>query len=133
MSATITNIYANEVNKGDRLIGDHGQAFHIKIDKQNILFDTGAKSDILLHNMNVLGLSPHEIDKIIFSHGHYDHTGGLPGLLDYISPKSPIQVFGHPSMTETKFFKLGLIKRNIGFPSLSEDQKAKISLKNQLN
>ncbi|MHA2073975.1 MAG: MBL fold metallo-hydrolase [Candidatus Hodarchaeales archaeon] len=129
MEAKITNVYTNEAKKGGHLIGDHGQAFHIKIDNQNVLFDTGTKSDVLLHNMNILGLSPHVIDKIVFSHGHFDHTAGLPGLLDNVNPSSPIPVFGSPCMVEKKIFKLAFIKKDISFPSLSENQKSKIQLK----
>jgi 7,8-dihydropterin-6-yl-methyl-4-(beta-D-ribofuranosyl)aminobenzene 5'-phosphate synthase len=129
MEAKITNVYTNEAKKGGHLIGDHGQAFHIEIDNQNVLFDTGTKSDVLLHNMNILGLSPHVIDKIVFSHGHFDHTAGLPGLLDNVNPSSPIPVFGSPCMVEKKIFKLAFIKKDISFPSLSENQKSKIQLK----
>jgi 7,8-dihydropterin-6-yl-methyl-4-(beta-D-ribofuranosyl)aminobenzene 5'-phosphate synthase len=128
MEVTITNIYANETPDDKNLKGDHGQAFFISIGDDNVLFDTGTKSDILLHNMRELGISPTDVSKIIFSHGHYDHTKGFPGFLDSIDPVNPLPVFGHPSMTEKKILKLGLIKRDIGYPKLSEEQQKKIDL-----
>ncbi|MFX1283410.1 MAG: MBL fold metallo-hydrolase [Promethearchaeota archaeon] len=126
MKVKITNVFTNEFPDNKNLKGGHGQAFYISTGDENILFDTGANSEILLHNMNELGVSPDNITKIIFSHGHYDHTHGLPGLLDSINPVSPIPVYGHPSITESKVFKMNLIERNIGFPKLSEEQQKKI-------
>jgi 7,8-dihydropterin-6-yl-methyl-4-(beta-D-ribofuranosyl)aminobenzene 5'-phosphate synthase len=128
MEIKVTNVYTNECPDEKNLKGAHGQAFYITVDDKNILFDTGGDSEVLLHNMNELGLSPKAITKIFFSHGHYDHTHGLPGLLDSLNPAKPIPVFGHPAIIEKKMFKMDLIKRNIGFPDLSEDQQNKINL-----
>ena len=50
--------------------------------EKTILFDTGANQDILLANMEKLGISPGLVDIIFLSHEHYDHTGGLKGFLD---------------------------------------------------
>ena len=46
-----------------------------------ILFDTGGVGSILLRNMQRLGISPKEVDIIVLSHVHRDHTGGLTALL----------------------------------------------------
>lgn len=48
---------------------------------ENILFDTGAKGDILLHNMKQLNINPNKIEIVILSHEHWDHIGGLSSLL----------------------------------------------------
>lgn len=53
-----------------------------KTQDKTILFDTGADSLTLLTNMEKLGLEPKEIDFIVLSHIHSDHTGGLWGLLE---------------------------------------------------
>lgn len=129
MQASIINIYSNESLNNRNLKEAHGQSFLITIDDEKILFDTGGNSDVLLHNMNELGISPNDITKILLSHGHSDHTLGLPGLLDSINPLNPIPVYGHPSLTEKKVLKLAFVKKDIGFPKLSEDQKRKIDLK----
>jgi 7,8-dihydropterin-6-yl-methyl-4-(beta-D-ribofuranosyl)aminobenzene 5'-phosphate synthase len=47
-----------------------------------VLFDTGGDGAILLGNLAVLGLDPHEIDAVVLSHIHSDHTGGLAALLE---------------------------------------------------
>jgi len=53
----------------------------VKTEKENILFDTGGNSEILLFNMGKLGISPKSIDKVVISHIHGDHVGGLEGFL----------------------------------------------------
>jgi len=46
-----------------------------------ILFDTGGDGGILLSNMKAMGVDPGEIDVVVISHIHGDHTGGLPSFL----------------------------------------------------
>ncbi len=48
---------------------------------KTILFDTGAKGDILLANMRHMHLDPKDIELIFISHDHWDHTGGLRDIL----------------------------------------------------
>jgi 7,8-dihydropterin-6-yl-methyl-4-(beta-D-ribofuranosyl)aminobenzene 5'-phosphate synthase len=50
--------------------------------RRNVLFDTGADGDTLLHNMNVLGVEIERIVAIAISHEHWDHTGGLSAILN---------------------------------------------------
>ena len=128
MKVEVINIYSNEGFTDKNLKGDHGQSFYIKIGNKVILIDTGTNAKILLQNMQELGLSPDTIEKIFLTHGHYDHTRGLPGLLDTINPTNPIPVIGHPGIIEKKVGKLAFIKKDIGFPELTEEQKNKIDL-----
>jgi 7,8-dihydropterin-6-yl-methyl-4-(beta-D-ribofuranosyl)aminobenzene 5'-phosphate synthase len=46
-----------------------------------VLFDTGGDGDTLLYNMSCLGIDPAEIDAVVISHAHGDHTGGLTAML----------------------------------------------------
>jgi 7,8-dihydropterin-6-yl-methyl-4-(beta-D-ribofuranosyl)aminobenzene 5'-phosphate synthase len=46
-----------------------------------ILFDTGSDADVLISNMGKLGLRPGDIHKVVISHAHMDHLGGLAGFL----------------------------------------------------
>jgi 7,8-dihydropterin-6-yl-methyl-4-(beta-D-ribofuranosyl)aminobenzene 5'-phosphate synthase len=48
---------------------------------KTVLFDTGGNGDILLSNMQRLGLDPECVDAIVLSHIHSDHTGGLGAFL----------------------------------------------------
>jgi 7,8-dihydropterin-6-yl-methyl-4-(beta-D-ribofuranosyl)aminobenzene 5'-phosphate synthase len=48
---------------------------------RSILFDTGADGRKLLANMAALGLNPRDLDAVVLSHAHADHTGGLDAAL----------------------------------------------------
>ncbi len=50
--------------------------------EKTILFDTGGDGRILLANMRACGIDPKQIDAVVLSHIHYDHTGGLGGFLE---------------------------------------------------
>jgi 7,8-dihydropterin-6-yl-methyl-4-(beta-D-ribofuranosyl)aminobenzene 5'-phosphate synthase len=46
-----------------------------------VLFDTGGDGAVLLSNMSLLSLDPNDIDIVVLSHIHGDHTGGMEALL----------------------------------------------------
>lgn len=50
--------------------------------EQKILFDTGGKGPILLSNMEKLGFAPQDVEVLVISHNHWDHTGGMADLLE---------------------------------------------------
>ncbi len=54
----------------------------INTSTEQILFDTGGDSEILLFNMEKMNIDPRSIDKVIISHIHGDHVGGLEGFLE---------------------------------------------------
>jgi len=77
----LTIIYDNEVYKKDiGLKSDWGFSCLIETENENILFDTGAKGELLLSNMKKLRINPKDISKIVISHEHWDHNGGLKEL-----------------------------------------------------
>lgn len=49
--------------------------------KENVLFDTGASSKVLAFNAEKFGIKPEQISKVVLSHDHWDHTGGLDWVL----------------------------------------------------
>lgn len=51
---------------------------------RKILFDT-AYSDLFIRNAERMGIDLTEIDAIVLSHGHFDHTHGLVHLMDYLN------------------------------------------------
>jgi len=65
----------------DGLQSGHGVSYLIRTDSTTILFDVGnnlkaAPVSPLEHNMAALGISLDEIDMVVVSHRHPDHTGG---------------------------------------------------------
>ncbi|MBD3331721.1 MBL fold metallo-hydrolase, partial [candidate division GN15 bacterium] len=77
---SISIIYDNTSQRED-LAADWGFACLVVAHGRRLLFDTGAKGDVLLANMKVLSINPAEIGEVLISHDHWDHTGGLEALL----------------------------------------------------
>ena len=48
---------------------------------RNVLFDTGGDFDILSHNAACRKVNLSHVHSVVISHNHWDHTGGLWGLL----------------------------------------------------
>ena len=81
----LTIVYDNELFRKDiGLKSDWGFACLVTTNHETILFDTGAKGEILLNNMKKLNINPKDIKKIVISHEHKDHKGGLNSLIPYI-------------------------------------------------
>jgi len=58
------------------LVAEHGLAFYIETGNKKIFFDTG-QSGLFMQNAKKLDINIEDIDTLLLSHGHYDHTGGL--------------------------------------------------------
>lgn len=54
----------------------HGLSFYVETTKHKLLLDLGP-SEETLHNADKLGVNLKEVDTVILSHGHYDHSGGI--------------------------------------------------------
>ena len=63
------------------LVAEHGLSIYLEIGNRKILFDTG-QTGLFLQNAPKLGIEIENIDILILSHGHYDHTGGLYPFLE---------------------------------------------------
>jgi 7,8-dihydropterin-6-yl-methyl-4-(beta-D-ribofuranosyl)aminobenzene 5'-phosphate synthase len=86
----ITIVYDNETIKPG-LKADWGFSALIQSEGQPpLLFDTGADGAVLLHNMKELDINPDSIGKIVISHAHGDHTGGL---LDILKKNNKAEVY----------------------------------------
>jgi 7,8-dihydropterin-6-yl-methyl-4-(beta-D-ribofuranosyl)aminobenzene 5'-phosphate synthase len=81
----ITILY-NNVPHTPGCLCQWGFACLIRGAEETILFDTGGNGRVLLANMERLGVDPGEIDCVVLSHGHGDHTGGVRELLPHLKP-----------------------------------------------
>ena len=70
------------------LIAEHGLSIYIETAKHKLLVDTGS-SDALLQNAHALRIDLTQVDTVILSHGHYDHSGGILPFVD-INPHAKI-------------------------------------------
>ena len=58
-------------------LGEWSFAALFKGEQDAVLFDTGFKEDTVLHNVLHLGVDLSGVEKVVLSHFHSDHTGGL--------------------------------------------------------
>ncbi|AJC72505.1 beta-lactamase [Thermococcus guaymasensis DSM 11113] len=95
-------------------LAQHGVSFLLEKDGKGLLFDTGQSADPILHNMRLLDIEPGScIDYIFLSHCHYDHTGGLLGILRAIGRRVP--VIAHPTIFRKHFITKPYL-REVGVP-----------------
>jgi len=99
-------------------LAQHGISLLIEKDGKRVLFDTGQSAEPLLHNMKLLGIEPSSIDYIFLSHCHYDHTGGLLGILQAIGRRIP--VIAHPTIFRRHFIVEPHL-REVGMPFRKEE------------
>ena len=69
--------------------------------KYTLLFDAGLTPEVITHNFKALGIEPSCIDQIVISHGHPDHYGGLPGVLEAVGHPIPVAV--HPDAFDPRY------------------------------
>jgi 7,8-dihydropterin-6-yl-methyl-4-(beta-D-ribofuranosyl)aminobenzene 5'-phosphate synthase len=67
----------------------------------------------LENNARILDAKLPDVDTVILSHGHYDHTGGLKHLL---SCNSHFSLYAHPDVFARKLMKRKGRYREIGIP-----------------
>ena len=73
----------------DRGIGEWGFAALIEADDHRILFDTGARPETVLQNAKEMGVDLSDIEEVVLSHNHWDHTTGLVALRSSLSKSNP--------------------------------------------
>lgn len=77
------------------LVSEFGLSLLIENEGKSFLFDTGA-GEALIPNLKTLGIAPEKYARVILSHGHYDHTGGLAAL-------KPEEIWFSPGVEDEQF------------------------------
>lgn len=111
----------NGAQRASAFWGEHGVAFHIQTTDGQILYDTGQSGEVLLHNAQLSGIDLGQIDALVLSHAHYDHTGGLAHVLAHTRPSIPL--YASPDLFRERFTVKGEQIRSIGM-RLSRDELA---------
>jgi 7,8-dihydropterin-6-yl-methyl-4-(beta-D-ribofuranosyl)aminobenzene 5'-phosphate synthase len=115
MEMKITVLCENTV--GRRIgAGEHGFSAFIETDRENYLFDTGSGQSVVANSL-AFEKDLRSVQKIFLSHGHFDHTGGLPEVLKL---KGEVDVHAHPNVFSDRIAvhkeNEGEKKRFVGIP-----------------
>lgn len=95
------------------LRAEHGLSFYIEAGGKKILLDAGQK-DLFVENAAKLGCDLAAVDYAVISHGHGDHSGGLPAFRT-INPKAPVYM-ARTAVERRYVRKWGLLQLNAGMP-----------------
>lgn len=112
----IVNLMEN-IPGSSNCLAEHGLSFYIETSNHKLLVDTGA-SDAFLSNAKHLGIDLAQVDTVILSHGHYDHSGGILGFAK-VNPNAKILM--QQSATKEYYHKSETEERYIGIdPQIQE-------------
>jgi len=103
---------------GRTVRGEHGLCFHIEMGDRRLLFDTG-QGLVLADNAQALSIDLGAVDTLVLSHGHYDHTGGIPALIQ--AARQPVAIHAHPDALVPKYHVTANGARSIGLPAASRE------------
>jgi len=111
MSLQVTVLVDNFVDRGEGLLAEHGLSLLAEGEDGKVLLDAG-QSGVCVRNAARLGVGLDYLDRVVVSHGHYDHGGGLPALLEAcIRP----EVLAHPHAFSSRYTRRpGQEERHIG-------------------
>jgi 7,8-dihydropterin-6-yl-methyl-4-(beta-D-ribofuranosyl)aminobenzene 5'-phosphate synthase len=99
MAIKITTLSDNVTGKAD-ILAEWGLSVLVEDDGITVLLDTG-NSISAARNADALAIDLSKIDKIVLSHGHFDHTGGLRSLLSKM--KREVEILAHPDIWALKY------------------------------
>lgn len=99
MTLRITTLSENTAMLGD-FLGEWGLSVLVEMDGTTVLLDSGSGRSVI-HNADSLGIDLRRVDRIVLSHGHYDHTGGLREVLRRM--RKQVEIIAHPDIWEAKY------------------------------
>jgi len=99
MQLKITTLSENTANYG--FLAEWGLSILVEVDELRILMDTGL-SFSAVHNAQLMGIDLATVDRIVLSHGHADHTGGLREVLKITGE---VDVIAHPDIWAAKYVR----------------------------
>lgn len=92
-------------------LAEHGLSCMLKVrsgpEEHVVMMDAGITPQCLLHNADVLRMDLGKTEAVILSHGHFDHFGGLPGLLGRARKGVPVMV--HPDAFLSRRFNIPML------------------------
>lgn len=122
----ITVLAEDSVLYESPFLGQHGISMLLRAQKEgirrSILVDVGQNPKALLNNMDLMNIDPSEIDSIVITHCHYDHSQGLAALVKTIGKKG-LPIVAHPSLFRPHFINKPYL-RHVGV--MEDDKKEEV-------
>ncbi|MGY5875765.1 MAG: MBL fold metallo-hydrolase [Candidatus Thorarchaeota archaeon] len=118
MNVRVVAAYEDSNCPENGLQAARGMSWYLEFENQRVLFDTGTRGKILTENMGKLMVHPDDIDVLVLSHAHIDHTGGLPEFLRQRQRRDLLPILAHPAVLEPKRAARVI---NIGCPQLEPE------------
>lgn len=100
------NSVSQELNK------EHGLSLYLETANRKIVFDTGASGNFV-ENAAKMAINLQEVDTLIISHAHKDHSGGL---LRFLELNTKASVFISSQVYKEYYAKLFFIEKEISAP-----------------
>lgn len=120
-SLSITVLAEDSVLYETPFLGQHGISLYIETLREgevhHVLMDVGQNPLALVNNMEELDIDLDELDAVVLTHCHYDHTRGIAQILE-ASSRSEIPVIAHPSIfrphyvTEPEWRHIGMAEED---------------------
>ena len=86
--------------QNQKLRSEWGYSLYLSDPSTELLLDTGGYQHSLVHNASVLGLKWQNLQHIVLSHGHFDHTAGL---MDAIRLAPQAQIWAGPNIEKPRW------------------------------
>lgn len=117
----VTVLIENKKCKGDRLLkNEHGLSLHLDIGGRKILMDTGA-SGTFMDNAVHMGIDTEEVQAVVLSHAHMDHSGGL---IRFLEQNKTAVVYVSKHVIQDYYARVLLFKLNVSMDKRIFDQYA---------
>ena len=122
MQIKLTTLSENTAGKTG-LLAEWGLSILIEADKYKVLLDTGPGISAA-YNAAIMDVDLSAVDRIVLSHGHRDHTGGLQHMLNVMRKK--IEVIAHPDIWAAKYSRTFSKKAQyVGIPFARESLESR--------
>ncbi len=93
----------------DGLVAEHGYSALLELRRgervSTVLYDAGLSPFGVRDNMRRLQIDPRDIEAAVMSHGHFDHTTGLEGVIEDLG-RSGIPMVLHPDFWNRRRIRL---------------------------